>query len=112
MLALLALATATCDGDATTAPPVVGLAFDVARVELGEGRSASLGIRNTGTAAVGPIQFVPGSVVDAQGVEVGGATPSVPSGTIATLSPGESRQITAQLAVGSLPPGRYDAELN
>jgi hypothetical protein len=51
-------------------------------------------------------------VLDAQGTQVVGASVSVPSGDIATLDPGASRQITAVVTEDALLPGRYTAVLS
>ncbi len=111
--ALLAISTATCSGTSTTSPDTASLAFDVTEVELGEGRSGQLELSNTGSVAVGPIQFVSSPVLDAQGTQVVGASVSVPSGTIATLNPGTSRQITAVVTdEAALLPGRYTTVLS
>ena len=110
--AALAISAAACNGGSTTSPGTMSLAFDVAQVELGEGRSSQLGLSNTGSVAVGPIQFVSSPVLDAQGRQVVGASVSVPSGDIATLSPGATRQITAVVTDEALLPGRYSTVLS
>ncbi len=109
---ILAISTATCRSSSTTSSGTASLAFDVTQVELGEGRSSQLGLSNTGSVAVGPIRFVSTPVLDAQGTQVAGASVSVPSGEIATLDPGTSRQITAVVTDEALLPGRYTTVLS
>ncbi|MFV2006374.1 MAG: hypothetical protein ACC667_02965 [Longimicrobiales bacterium] len=110
--ALLAISTATCSGSSTTSPDITSLVFDVTQVELGEARSSQLELSNTGSVAVGPIKFVSAPVLDAQGTQVVAAGVSVPSGDIALLDPGTSRQITAVVTEEALLPGRYTAVLS
>ena len=110
--ALLVFVTSTCSGGDPTSVGIPSLAFNVAQAELGEDRSMPLGITNTGSVAIGPIQFVPGAIVNAAGTRFDAASLSVPEGDIATLNPGGSRLITAVLTAASLPPGHYTTFLD
>ena len=121
-LSLLALASwfAGCGGnDAPAGPagppepaPAPILAFQPETVNLGESRSTTIRIRNAGTAAAGPVDLVPGAVRAPGGASIPGAGLSVTPARIATLNPGDEREVDVSLSLPeTLAAGGYDVGL-
>ncbi len=108
--ALLLVATA-CGDDATDPRGVGALEFGEQTVGFGETRSATVVVRNTGAAAVGPIEILATPVVKA-GIELPGVQVVSAPEDIATLNPGDSVMVELQISgADALQPGRYTAQL-
>jgi hypothetical protein len=115
---VLAGSLAACSGEDTpsgpTGPkaPVPVLSFEPASLRLGEQRTGTIRIRNAGTVAVGPVELVPGAVRIPDGGSVPGAGLSAVPATIATLNPGDTRDVALALTLpDDLALGDYDAGL-
>ncbi|MCL7970404.1 MAG: hypothetical protein M8867_12345 [marine benthic group bacterium] len=109
-----------CGGDdgpaAPTAPPgpdpEPSLAFEPGTVSLGESRSTLIRIRNSGTAAAGPVDLMASAVRASGGTAIPGASLSVTPARIATLNPGDERDLTVDLSLPQgLAGGSYDVGL-
>lgn len=112
---------AACSGDGTPAGPedpagpipAPELQFDPPAVSLGEERTETIRIRNTGTAAAGPILLVAGAVRSSGGNPVPGANMTVSPSEVATLNPGDSREVSLSVDVPSgLSGGEYEVSLD
>lgn len=111
---------AACGGDSTpdgptgpTGPaPAPVLAFDPAFVTLGEARTETIRISNSGNAAAGPVQLVAGAVRSNGGGAIPGAGLSVSPSEVATLNPGDGRDLALSLTLpDGLSGGEYDVSL-
>lgn len=111
---------AACGGDSTPAgpagptgpEPAPELAFDPALVTLGEARTETVQLGNSGTAAAGPVVIVAGAVRSNGGGEIPGATLSVSPSEVATLNPGDARVLSLSVALpDGLSGGEYDVSL-
>ncbi|MBK5096260.1 MAG: hypothetical protein JJE01_00665, partial [Gemmatimonadetes bacterium] len=111
---------AACGGDSTpdgptgpTGPaPAPVLAFDPALVTLGEARTETIRISNSGNAAAGPVQLVAGAVRSNGGGAIPGAGLSVSPSEVATLNPGDGRDLALSLTLpDGLSGGEYDVSL-
>ncbi len=111
---------AACGGDGTPAgpagpadpAPAPVLVFDPATVALGEARTETIRIINSGNAAAGPVQLVAGAVVSNGGGAIPGASLSVSPSEVATLNPGDSRDLSLSLTLpDGLSGGDYDVGL-
>ena len=115
---VLAGCLAACSGeDAPAGPtgpttPVPVLSFEPASLSLGELRTGTIRIRNAGTVSAGPVELVPGAVRVPGGGSIPGAGLSAVPATIATLNPGDTRDISVSLTLpDGLAFGSYDAGL-
>ena len=107
----LVLLAAACGDDATDPRADGALAFSEQTVGFGEARAATVVIRNTGDAAVGPIEILSSSVAKA-GIELPGVQIATDPEEIATLNPGDSAVVHLEVTgADELQPGRYTAEL-
>ena len=111
---------AACGGDSTPAgptgpadpAPTPVLVFDPATVALGEARTETIRIRNSGNAAAGPVLLVAGAVLSNGGGAIPGASLSVSPSEVATLNPGDSRDLSLSLTLpDGLAAGDYDVGL-
>ena len=111
---------AACGGDSTPAgpagpadpTPAPVLQFDPLSVTLGESRTETIRIRNSGNAAAGPVQLVAGAARSSGGGSIPGAVLSVSPSEVATLNPGDTRDLSLSLALpDGLSGGDYDVSL-
>jgi len=109
---------AACSGEETPvgpngpAEPAPVLTFEPASVSLGAERNGVIRIRNSGSGAAGPVDLVPGAVQLPGGDAIPGAGLSVAPSTIATLNPGDARELAISLTLpGDLAGGNYDVGL-
>ena len=111
---------AACGGDSSPAAPAgpAGpepapvLTFDPASVTLGEARAQTIRISNSGNAAAGPVLLVAGAVRSNGGGPIPGAGLSVSPAEVATLNPGDTRDLSLTLALpDGLSGGEYDVSL-
>ena len=111
---------AACGGDSTPAgpagptglEPAPVLAFDPAFVTLGEARTETVQLGNSGNAAAGPVLIVAGAVRSNGGGEIPGAGLSVSPSEVATLNPGDLRNLALSLTLpDGLSGGEYDVSL-
>ncbi len=111
---------AACGGDSTPAgpagpqdPPAAPvLQFDPPTVTLGEERTETIRIRNTGSVAAGPVLLVAGSVRSGGGSAIPGAGMTVSPSEVSTLNPGDTRDLTLSVAIpDGLSGGEYDVSL-
>lgn len=109
---------AACSGDdapaGPTGPaaPVPVLSFEPASLSLGEQRTGTIRIRNAGAGAAGPVELVPGAVRVPGGDAIPGSGLTVVPSRIATLNPGDIRDLDLSLALpGDLAGGSYDVGL-
>ena len=106
------LILAACGDDATDPRADDVLAFSEPTVAFGETRSATVVVRNTGDAAVGPIEVLASPVAKA-GIELPGVQIVSAPEEIATLNPGDSTVVELQVTgAEELQPGRYNARLH
>jgi hypothetical protein len=113
-LAVVGLAACGSDSDDPNLPaePVVQLSFSPASVAFGEDRVRSVGLQNTGEAAVGPVEMVVVGVTDGAGNTVPGASLTVSPAEVSTLNPDASRALTLTLDIaGSVGNGDYGVVL-
>jgi len=110
-IVLFTLAAAAC-GDSGAEPELgTSIEFSSNALALGEQRSGTLVIRNTGQRAVGPIEIAAGAVERA-GLEIPGVGVIVTPSEIPTLNPGDSAIIQLEIdAAAPLQSGTYQAEL-
>lgn len=104
------LALGAC-GDGTSGPTLPPrLEFSDQVLELGYERGALVELRNSGGAAVGPVEIQPASIRDASGATVPGARVLATPAEIATLNPGTASTVSLDVSLqGTLAPGGYDA---
>ena len=109
---------AACAGEETPVGPtgtdrrVPVLAFEPPSVSLGEERTGTIRIRNSGTVAAGPVELVPGSVRIPGGSAIPAAGLSVLPSTISTLNPADSRDLSISVSLpADLAGGTYDVGL-
>jgi len=100
--------------DGTTDPiPAPVLQFDPPAVSLGEERAETIRIRNTGTVAAGPVDLVAGPVRTSGGNSIPGASMAVSPSEVATLNPGDSRDLTLSVDIpDGLSGGEYEVSLD
>lgn len=113
VLALAALlALPACGDDEATNPDLdVSLAFDEPALDLGTARTARLVVRNTGEAAVGPIE-IQTAPVEQDGVELPGVNVIATPAVLPTLNPGA--QSATNLAIegtAGLQSGSYTTQV-
>ena len=107
---LLAGLVAACD-ETTDPAGDAALAFGAETLGLGEARTATIVVRNTGSAAVGPIEVSAGPVTKA-GLELPGVDILSTPDEIPTLNPGDSAVVELTVSgANSLQAGRYTSEL-
>ncbi|HEX9885551.1 MAG TPA: hypothetical protein VGA70_03645 [Longimicrobiales bacterium] len=100
-----------CDGG-PAAPEAGRLEYSSATLALGEGRQAMVILRNTGAAAVGPVEFFANAVVDGGGGAVPGVVIGVSPTDVSTLNPGGQVSVTVSVQVpDGLQPGTYRTEV-
>lgn len=106
---LLALHSCT---DSTGPYQGEALVFVAPAIELGAQRSATVEIRNVGTAPIGPVELSVGAVRTADGAVNPEARVTVSPTEIATLNPGASSQIALHIQIPSCTAGgRYGSTL-
>lgn len=108
--AVALLLLVACD-DGTGPAADLELQFDRENIALGQARTATIVVRNSGSSAVGPVAVVAGPVRRA-GLDIPGVQLASAPEEIATLNPGDSA--TIQLAVTGaedLQAGSYVSEL-
>jgi hypothetical protein len=88
------------------------VAFGAAEVTLGAARSGQIELRNSGTAAAGPIELRAGQVRDAAGQPTLAARIDLSQEEVATLNAGASRTIGLTVSeTDAPPPGAYGADV-
>ncbi len=110
--AILAVGLGSCREEPTAVAPVLAISFSQTDVDLGNGRSSTVEIQNTGNRAVGPVELLASSVRDLGGNVVPGSSVSITPTTIATLNAGQSATITVDVTVGALvQSGQYRGDI-
>jgi len=106
------LALGAC-GDGASGPSFPPrLEFSEQVLELGFERSGLVEIRNSGGAAVGPVEIQPATIQDGSGSSVPGARVLASPAEIATMNPGTATTVSLDISLqGTLAPGLYDATL-
>ena len=96
LLAGLLAAIQSC-GDSTAPGGTPVIEFGLTDIDLQAGRDTVVEVRNTGTAAIGPVQLVSLSVRNAGGGMVPGAQLQATPSEIATLIPGAGATVTVSI---------------
>jgi hypothetical protein len=104
----LSFLTACSDGAEPVEP--AHLDFSIPSLDLGVLPSGQVEILNSGGETVGPVEILPGAVLDAAGSTVPGTTLRTDPTVIPVLEPGDARLLWIELVRGgTLAPGNYDA---
>ncbi|HUF13242.1 MAG TPA: hypothetical protein VMN78_09090 [Longimicrobiales bacterium] len=111
-LAVLGLLLVVACDDGTSPTDNPSLEFAQSVLPLGEARTGSVVVRNTGTRTVGPIEIVVGPVRRA-GLDIPGATVTADPSEIGSLAPGDGAIVTLHVTgAEGLQHGTYSADLS
>lgn len=113
LAAASAVSASSCDPGTTELPGAgVSFSFSTAELELGEGRSGTVILRNDGRRPGGPVQVVAGPVADSAGRPAAGTQVRVAPSQIDVLAPGQVAVLDVAVATApSLAAGAYRASL-
>ncbi len=102
LLVGLAVLAQSCGDDDGAGPNGVTLEFTLTDIDLQAGRDTVMQVRNTGTVATGPVEFVPLAVRDTAGTMVSGPSLAVVPTQLLSLNPGATASVALSITT---PPG-------